>query len=251
MTKSLRDVAAITKEDLVRVTVGPDREAVHRSLQHHGWCLMRGAAASISEFHDVVVRMGFEPAGHYGDLPSFGHPNIFRTTPYPSDVELLFHNEAAHTPAAPRHIFFYCQHPAIEGGSTPISNGVDALAQLAPQIASALKDKGLTYRRRFVPGLDVPWTEFFGTSEKIEVERQCAAQGLVVSWCDGDILQTEFKTIATGSLPDGRATMFHQVALHHPAFLQEEITEYFRSYEPSGRTPREVFFGDGSELPDS
>lgn len=250
MTKSLGDVAEIGADDLLRVSVGIDKEAVHSSLYQHGWCLIRGAAASVSEFHDVVVSMGFEPAEQYGDLPSFGHRNIFRTTPYPPDAELLFHNEAAHTPTAPRQVFFFCQHPAREGGSTPISNGVDALDRLDPKIASALMREGLIYRRRFVPGLDVAWSDFFGTSDKVEVERQCVAQGLAFAWFDGDILQTEYKTVATGSLADGRMTMFHQIALHHPVFLPVEVREYFCSYDPSNRPPREVLLGDGSDMPD-
>jgi hypothetical protein len=250
MAKTLRDVAQIGMDDLLRVSVGIDKEAVHNSLRQHGWCLIRGAAASISEFHDVVVSMGFELAQHYGDLPSFGHRNIFRTTPYPQDVELLFHNEAAHTPTAPRHIFFFCQHPARVGGFTPLSHGVAALARLDPQIAMALIHEGLIYRRRFVAGLDVAWSDFFGTSDKIEVERQCAEQGLTFDWLDGDILQTEYKTIAAGSLADGQMTMFHQIALHHPVFLPLEVREYFCSYDSSNRPPREVLLGDGSDLPD-
>jgi hypothetical protein len=250
VTKCLKDVAEIGADDLLRVSVGADKQAVHQSLRQHGWCLIRGAAGSISDFHNVIVNMGFEPAEHYGDLPSFGHPNIFRTTPYPPDVELLFHNEAAHTPAAPRHIFFFCQHPASRGGATPISNGVDALARLDPEIANALKREGLIYRRRFVPGLDVAWSEFFGTADKSEVERQCVTQGLDFSWLDGDILQTEYQTVATGSLVDGRTTMFHQIALHHPVFLPAEVREYFCSYDASNRPPREVLLGDGSVLPD-
>jgi hypothetical protein len=250
MAKTLRDVPEIGADDLLRVVVGIDQQAVQSCLQQHGWCLIRGAAATISEFRDVVVSMGFEPTEQYGDLPSFGHRSVFRTTPYPSDVELLFHNEAAHTPTAPRHIFFFCRNPAYEGGSTPISNGVDALACLDQQIAKALISNGLIYRRRFIPGLDVAWSDFFGTSDKVEVERQCVAQGLAFAWFDDDILQTEYKTTATGSLADGRMTMFHQIALHHPVFLPVEVREYFCGYDPSNRPPREVLLGDGSDLPD-
>jgi Taurine catabolism dioxygenase TauD, TfdA family len=250
VTKTLEDVAEIKADDLLSVSVGADKGHVRQSLRRHGWCLVRRAAASTDDFHNVIVGLGFEPADHYGDLPSFGHRNIFRTTPYPPDMELLFHNEAAHTPAAPQHIFFFCQHPARKGGATPLSNGVDALERLDVQIANALKQKGLIYRRRFIPGLDVAWSDFFGTTDKGEVERQCTDQGLSFAWLDGDILQTEYKTVATGLLADGRTTMFHQIALHHPAFLPVEVREYFTSYDDSNRTPREVLLGDGSELSD-
>lgn len=220
-----------------------------RTLDRDGWCVMREAAGSVQGFRQFVSSLSVPIAEKYGDLPKSGAADVFRTTPYPPEEDLLFHNEAAHTPRVPKYLFFYCHRAAETGGSTPISDGVRALELLDPLIADALRRHGLMYRRRFVEGLDVAWQDYFDTDDPAEVERHCRQNGLTLCWSDGG-LQVDYSTLAIGYLPDGRQSMFHQVALHHPAFLPEEIREYFSAYDPEGRTPRDVLLGDGTPLSD-
>ncbi len=44
---------------------------------------------------------------------------IYRSTPYPPDRSILFHNEASHTPHWPMRQFFYCVQRSPHGGDTP------------------------------------------------------------------------------------------------------------------------------------
>lgn len=240
----------LSNDAIAPLTVDIARTTLFDVLGERGWCLMRGAARSLDEFRKLVLSLGVDVADKYCDLPRSGATDIFRTTPYPAEEDLLFHNEASHTPKVPRHIFFYSHQAAETGGFTPLSNGVDALGKLDETVADALRQHGLIYRRRFVEGLDVSWQDYFDTDDPDDVERQCQENGSTCSWTEGDILQVDFKTLAIGRLPDGRESMFHQVAIHHPAFLAEEIREYFTSYDPQGSTPRNVLLGDGSPLSD-
>jgi Taurine catabolism dioxygenase TauD, TfdA family len=221
-----------------------------QTLDRKGWCVMPQAADSLQGFKRFVSSLNVPIAEKYGDLPRSGAPDVFRTTPYPPEEDLLFHNEASHTPHVPRYLFFYCKRAAETGGSTPISDGALALALLDTTIAGALRQHGLIYRRRFVEGLDVAWQDYFDTQDPTEVERHCRASGLVSSWTAEGVLQVDYATLAIGCLPDGRQSMFHQVALHHPTFLAPEIREYFSNYDPQGCTPRNVLLGDGTLLSD-
>ena len=221
-----------------------------QTLDRKGWCVMREAADSLQGFKQFVSSLNVPIAEKYGDLPKSGAADVFRTTPYAPEEDLLFHNEAAHTPQVPRYLFFYCHRAAETGGSTPISDGARALELLERTIADALRRHGLIYRRRFVEGLDVAWQDYFDTDDPAEVERHCRRDGLALSWND-DGVEVDYSTLAIGCLPDGRQSMFHQVALHHPAFLDDDIREYFSTYDPQGCTPRNVLLGDGTPLPDA
>ncbi|WP_294332951.1 TauD/TfdA family dioxygenase [uncultured Sphingomonas sp.] len=246
---SLADIVPLDDAQLGGI-VAENVSVARQMLAEQGVCLLRNAATSIGGFHDAILGFGLPLAERYGDLPRFGERGIFRVTPYPAKEDLLFHNEASHTPTAPRFIFFYCHQPAPEGGNTPFSDGARALAELDDGIVDALHRRGLLYRRRFIPGLDVAWQDFFGTHSPEEVERQCLEHGLAAEW-DQDVLQTDFRTTAISRSCDGAYAMFHQIALHHPAFLPEEVREYFETCDAQGRTPRDVLFGDGTPIPDA
>jgi hypothetical protein len=227
------------------------REAAMSALANHGWCLHRAGVRSIEEFQKVVLELGLPLADQYGDLPpKSGRTGVFDTTPYPPSEDLLFHNEASHTPRAPKYIFFYCLRAAQKGGETPLSDGRLALSLLEPEIREALIDKGLLYIRNFVPGLDVRWQQFFSTEDRGEVERVCRDQGIDVRWRSESELETSYRTTAVAKHPARGDVFFHQIALHHPAFLDPDVREFFEEVAGRKTTPRTVRFGTGEEIPD-
>lgn len=227
------------------------REAATSVLANHGWCLYRAGARSIEDFHNVVLELGLPLARQYGDLPSkSGRIGVFDVTPYPPSEDLLFHNEASHTPKAPKYIFFFCLRAAPQGGETPLSDGRLALSLLEPEIAKALVDKGLLYVRNFIPGLDVSWQRFFSTEDRGDVERICGEQGIRATWRSETELETSYRTTAVARHPRWGGVFFHQIALHHPAFLDRDIREFFEEVAGQNKTPRTVRFGTGEDIPD-
>ena len=227
------------------------RDAAMSALANHGWCLHRAGARSIEDFKKVVLELGMPLARQYGDLPSRSDGiGVFDTTPYPPSENILFHNEASHTPKAPKYIFFFCLRAARQGGETPLSDGRLALSLLEPEISKALIDKGLLYIRNFVPGLDVSWQQFFSTQDRSEVERVCSDQGISARWRNEAELETSYRTTAVAEHPGWGAVFFHQIALHHPAFLDPDVREFFEEVTGRNTTPRTVRFGTGEEIPD-
>ena len=227
------------------------REAAMGALANHGWCLHRAGARSIEDFEAVVLGLGLPLAERYGDLPSRGgRIGVFDTTPYPASEDILFHNEASHTPRAPKYIFFFCLRAARRGGETPLSDGRLALSLLEPEISRALVEKGLLYIRNFVPGLDVSWQQFFSTQDRGEVERLCRDQGIEARWRSESELETGYRTTAVARHPGWGDVFFHQIALHHPAFLDPDVRGFFKEVAGRNTTPRNVRFGTGEEIPD-
>ena len=240
----------LPREAIRKLSAQDAPERLITIIEREGWCVVPQAADSLQKFKEFVSELNVPIAQRYGDLPRSGAADVFRTTPYPAEEDLLFHNEASHTPFVPKYLFFYCHQAAELGGATPISDGIKALSLVNSAIATSLQRHGLTYRRRFVEGLDVAWQDYFDTDDPREVNKYCRANGLHSFWTDSGVLQVDYSTAATGSLPDGRQSMFHQVALHHPIFLDEDIREYFSAFDPQGYTPRSVLLGDGTPLSD-
>src|SRR5215203_1488400 len=75
-----------------------NRALINGHLHEHGAILFRGfELASVAEFERVAAAVYTELYGGYGDLPRVGASDkIYKSTPYPSDKPILFHNESSH-----------------------------------------------------------------------------------------------------------------------------------------------------------
>ena len=79
--------------------------------------------------------------------------------------------------------------PSTEGGNTPLIDCRELCDALDADIVEAFDRKGLMYVRNFSEGIDVPWQDFFHTSDKAEVERTCAEEGMACEWTADDGLR--------------------------------------------------------------
>lgn len=232
---------------------GYNRAALLERVKEAGWALVRGVpVADAQGFAEAIQGLGIPLAGHYSDLPF--HPeteHVFHTTAYPKADEILFHNESAHQRSAPRLLFFCCIAPASSGGETPISDGVAALGFLPDGLLRRLRDRGLLYKRRFRPGLDVDWHSALGTSNRDAVEAIYAADGVAFDWRQDGGLAIKCAVPALAlSLGCGEA-LCHQVALFHPYFLPPEVRELMVQAYGDDELPRTIAFGDGAPMPDA
>ena len=230
------------------------QEEVEARLLRHGAVLLRG-------FHDGSVEK-FEQAAsaicdtlypEYGDLPREGESErVYKSTPYPEDLSILFHNESSHLPEWPMRQFFSCIVAPRSGGQTPIVDCRTVLAKMRPELADQFAAKGLRYVRNFIEGVDVSWSRFFGTDDRAEVERKCAAEGTTFEWTpDGD-LRTSRQAEAVRRHPvTGEAVFFNQLALHHPSALDQETRSSLLEICGEQGMPRNVFWGDGTVIDDA
>ncbi|WP_325948324.1 non-ribosomal peptide synthetase [Pseudomonas putida] len=226
------------------------RERVEGWLREHGGILFRGFdLPTPADFERFCQALCPDLYGQYGDLPKKeGGEKIYKSTPYPKDRMILFHNESAHQHRWPRRQWFYCELPASVGGATPIVDSRAVYRELPGWLQASLRRKQLMYVRNFTANIDVSWQHFFRTESRDEVERICRDGNIQFEWRGSDDLHTRQVCPAVILHPlTGEASFFNQVQLYHPAFLDTDIREQFLQGGEQA-LPRQVFYGDGSPL---
>jgi alpha-ketoglutarate-dependent taurine dioxygenase len=222
-------------------------------FDRHGAILFRGfALQTAADFEAVASAIVPDLFAEYGDLPpESASERIYHSTPYPADKMILFHNESSHLPQWPLRQFFFCVVPAAEQGETPLLDCRESYKALDPEIRGEFESKGLKYVRNFAEGIDVPWQDFFHTSDKAEVERTCTEAGMGFEWTDGDGLRISQVSPAVRTHPrTGEQLFFNQIQLHHVSCLDEATRTALRQLFAEEDMPRNVYFGDGSTIPD-
>ncbi len=231
-----------------------NREYLERELLKHGAILFRGFnIESVSQFESVAQAICPELFGEYGDLPRAGEGGkVYGSTPYPANKAILFHNESSHLHRFPLKIWFFCVQPAEQGGETPIVDCRKAYQILNPQLRERLADKQLMYVRNFTDGLDVSWQDFFQTNDKKVVENFCQQAKIDYEWYENNGLVTRQVRPALALHPKtGESVFFHQIQLHHIAYLETEVRESLLSVFGEKKLPRNVYYGDGTPIEDS
>jgi len=229
-------------------------DVLNAHLIQHGGILFRGFdLPSVAAFERVAGSFYSELYGGYGDLPRVGTSDkIYKSTPYPADKPILFHNESSHLRIWPQKISFFCIQAAESGGETPLLDCRAVLGQLDPALVKRFEEKGLMYVRNFVEGVDVSWQQFFQTSDRAVVEARCANEGVECVWRPDGALRTRFRTRAVSPHPvTGARLFFNQIQLHHIRCLDADVRESLLSLFPEDDLPRHVYFGDGSVIEDS
>ncbi|EJM97620.1 condensation domain-containing protein, partial [Herbaspirillum sp. YR522] len=223
-------------------------------LQRHGGVLFRRFGLDTpQDFERFAEAIEPELYGNYGDLPKKeGGKKTYRSTPYPEQQMILYHNESAHIERWPRKQWFFCELPSPVGGATPIVDCREMLQRLPAALRREFEQKQLRYVRTFTPRLDVSWQSFFQTDDRAVVEARLDAAGTGYRWLDDDTLQTSTRCPAVIVHPvTGAEVFFNQVQLHHPYCLEPEVRRDLLSMVGPDRLPRNVLFGDGSVISDA
>ncbi|NRR33611.1 amino acid adenylation domain-containing protein [Oxalobacteraceae bacterium] len=232
---------------------GSQRDYIDSVLTRHGGILFRNFGLNTpQDFENFAELIEPELYGNYGDLPKKeGGRNTYRSTPYPEREMILFHNESAHLDHWPRKQWFYCELPSPVGGATPIVDCREMLRRLPAALVDEFERKELLYVRTFTDRLDVPWRDFFKTDSRAEVETRLALAGIEWRWLEHDELQTRTRCPAVIVHPvTGERVFFNQVQLHHVSCLEAEGRADLLALVGAERMPRQVYFGDGSAIPD-
>ncbi|KQQ35973.1 hypothetical protein ASF61_07070 [Duganella sp. Leaf126] len=230
------------------------RDWIDATLRQHGGIVFRGfGLQSPQEFESFAEAIDDQLYGEYGDLPKKeGGKKTYRSTPYPEQQMILFHNESSHLDRWPRKQWFFCELPAPVGGATPIVDCREMLRRLPPEVVEVFERKQLMYVRTFTEKFDVSWRDFYNTDDRAEVEARCAAAGIACRWFDDDTLQTRTVCPAVITHPlTGERSFFNQVQLHHIYFLEPEVRDDLLAMVGIDRMPRHVYYGDGTPIDDA
>ena len=228
------------------------RDDVMADLAQHGAILFRGfPLRTAPEFEAAAGALCPDLFSEYGDLPREQEgKEIYRSTPYPPEKAILFHNESSHMHRWPLKQMFFCHTAAPEGGETPIVDCRRLYERLDPQVRARLAERGLLYVRNFTGGLDVDWREFFKTDDRRAVESFCEQASIEYQWTEDGLRTRQVSPTILRHPTTGEWIFFNQLQLHHPACLDPEDRASIEKLFDRESFPRNVCFGDGEPIED-
>jgi alpha-ketoglutarate-dependent taurine dioxygenase len=175
---------------------------------------------------------------------------VYTSTEYPADQAIMLHNEMAYSHRWPQKIWFHCARPAVEGGATPLADSREVFRLLPADVRERFARKGVLYVRNFGPGLDIPWPEVFGTSDRAAVEDYCRRAGTSWEWRDGDRLRTARVGPASVRHPrTGEDVWFNSAHMFHVWGHEPSVRESLLALFAEEDLPRHARFGDGDPIP--
>jgi alpha-ketoglutarate-dependent taurine dioxygenase len=174
------------------------RASILEEIAARGALLFRGFEISgPDEFERALSLLGLHPSPDYpfgvSPRPSVTK-HVFHSTKYTNIVVISPHNEMAYARYRPRWIAFYCDVPPAQFGETPVFDMARALEALPGPLRDRLVRANMRYVRHIrakhgLVRLERTLEETFGTSDREEIERQCAALGVQTQWLGDKMLR--------------------------------------------------------------
>lgn len=230
------------------------KSVIERSFDHYGAVLLRGfSVESEEQFASIIRIFDFDLLNYdFGSTPrSVIKKGVYTSTEYPSHQVIPQHCEQAYCLQWPKKLWFYSHLVAENNGETPIADCQKIYDSIPAQIKNIFEKKGLLYVRNYGNGLDLPWQQAFGTANQEEVSAYCDKNNIGFQWKDDDELRTWQKCQVSIQHPKNhRWTWFNQAHLFHISNLSDSVKETLLSVVDKEDLPRNVYFGDGSEIPD-
>ena len=234
--------------------VADHRDELDGYFDKHGAILFRGFdMKGADDFEAVASRIVPDLFAEYGDLPPEGtSERIYHSTPYPADKMILFHSESSHLPKWPMRQFFFCIQPARGAGR-------DAAARQPPRRPGRSIPRSCASSRRrasCTSATSRPASTCRGrTSSRPRTGPKSSACAPRKGWTASGRTATRFASRQNGPgvahhPRTGEKICFNQVQLHHVSCLDPETRDSLRQLFAEEDMPRNVYFGDGSVIPD-
>jgi alpha-ketoglutarate-dependent taurine dioxygenase len=229
-----------------------NRAVVEAGCLKHGALLFRGFnLRSADNFERFVKAVSGEPL-EYNERSSprtLVGGRIYTSTEYPADQGIFPHNENSYQSSFPMKLFFFCHTPAREGGETPIADCRKVFQHLAPAIRERFIEKRVLYVRNYGGGCGLSWQTAFQTSDKAEVERYCAENGIEARWREGGRLQTrQVRNVAAKHPHTGEFVWFNHATFFHVSSLEPTVREALMAQFKEEELPNNTYYGDGSAI---
>jgi alpha-ketoglutarate-dependent taurine dioxygenase len=272
-----------TPEGLVKLIEGR-KDALRDDLIREGCVLFRGFGLRTPEdFEQAALALRSDLQNNYqGTSPRNSRTKyVHSASELPGHYPIMQHCEMSFLPSAPRHLFFFCHVQPNDGGQTPVCDFRKVYQQIDPAIRDVFEKKGVRYVRNYSgpkskKGSDLfqlkPWDELFKTTDRGEVERQCAESDIRPTWLTDDRLRLENDRPAMQPHPEtGEMTWFNHLQVFHREAAAIEYAHIFnrrrdffslkylllisaatawkRSFSDPMSSAMHVLFGDGSPVP--
>lgn len=125
-----------------------------------------------------------------GDSPRTSlDEQVYTSTEYPAELEVLLHNELSYAGWSPERVFFGCLLPAASGGETHVADGRRIYRELPAAIRERFERRGIVYLQHLwdaegAPGIGKSWQETFESRDRAVVEAYLERSGMDYEWTD-------------------------------------------------------------------
>jgi hypothetical protein len=228
------------------------RATLDRQVREAGTVFFRGFPLSTDQDFDRFIRAFDYPNFRYEDSLSNAvrvvrTERVFTANEAPPNVTICLHHEMAQTPVYPSRLFFFCEHPAEQGGATPLCRSdilFERLLSEFPEFVDDCETKGLLYTNIMpaendpTSGMGRSWQSTFRAETRDEAEQQLQKMGYSWEWLPNGCLRSTTPVLpAVMEVEPGRRTFFNQ------------LIAAFHGWKDSRNDPtKAVTFGDGSLL---
>ncbi|HWB11279.1 MAG TPA: TauD/TfdA family dioxygenase [Pirellulales bacterium] len=238
--------------DAVAAWVRELRPWLEGQLALDGAILFRGLPlATAEDFDHFVTAFGWENFPYDESLSNAVRlnrtPRVFTANEAPPTVTIFLHHEMAQTPIYPSKLFFFCEHPADEGGATPLCRSDilwQRLVERCPEFARNCLEKGLCYTNVMpsqndpTSGMGRSWQSTLRAATRDQAENRLQRLGYRWQWLDDGCLRATTPVLpATHELADGRRSFFNQ------------LIAAYRGWKDARNDPsKSITCGDGTPL---
>jgi alpha-ketoglutarate-dependent taurine dioxygenase len=233
-----------------------NRPSLLSKLTEHGAILFRGFDIHDAyQFSEFITATGSRSIDYtFRSTPrKVVNGQIYTSTEYPANREIPLHNENSYHNAWPYRLAFLCLVPATLGGETPIADMRGVVRSLGPALMDRFEESKVQYLRHFHPGIDLPWTDVFQTTDPLEVARFCDANSIRYDWvgANGMILRTIQTCQGVAHHPiTSERLFFNQAHLFHATSMGQRVASVLYETFGPGRLPRHAKYGNDTEISD-
>ena len=226
---------------------------IRSQINHYGAILLRGF-----EFPNMDALQGFLEKSPLDLMPYIGGVGlrgdplqglIYKSTNFPSHLDLQAHNEATYTNDYAQTLIFYCEIPSNGGGQTPLVDTREVYKKVDPGFRAKVEEKGMIYIR-YLPKEKgkylVGWPEIFDSKDS--VASFCAANGIDYEWLEGEtlVLRERMPAVVKNKYTQ-EPCWINQVTIFHRTFWSRKLDEIPAGLAPQAY-PTHILLGDGSEF---
>lgn len=230
----------------------PNRQRLQESVQRDGAILFRGFDVSSVDRFERVITAACGQALRYTERSSPRSEvkgNVYTSTDYPPAYRIFLHNENSYARTWPQKLLFCCIRPSTERGETPIADTRGVYKRIDPKIRDRFVEKKVMYVRNFSPGLGLPWSTVFGTTDRRQVEAYCNTAGYETEWLDDERLRTRRIGQAVARHPrTGETTWFNHATFFHVSTLEPALRDALLAQFPEDELPNNTYYGDGTPI---
>lgn len=238
--------------DAVSRWVQENLEKLKHELAEHGAILFRGLPLVSDQDFDAFIRFfGLNNFTYTDSLSNAVRRNrterVFTANEAPADIAIYLHHEMAQTPVYPAGLFFFCEHAAAVGGSTPLCRSDILLSQMAalvPEFVEACEVRGVKYTNTMPDEEDLKsgqgrsWRSTLNAPDKTAAEAKLQSLGYQWQWLPENNLRVTTPVLpAVRTLDDGRRVFFNQL-----------IAAFQGWQDKRNVAQKSICFGDGSAI---